>query len=104
MFFAYYIVVALFTFWAVSSHSATRGKPFVALFSAAVMPFALPLIPLLGIGWWLLSKLRAPSRSSRYPSWSNDRTRVEAFSELVKSRCEDRGIPPMFAAAGLANA
>jgi hypothetical protein len=49
MFFAYYVLVALFTFWAVSTHAATRGKPLVALLSAMVMPFALPLIPVVGL-------------------------------------------------------
>ena len=49
MFLVYYILVALFTFWAASTHAATRGKPFVALVSALVMPFALPLIPVIGL-------------------------------------------------------
>ena len=56
MFFAYYVVVALFTFWAVMTHRATRGKFFVALFSSAIMPFTLPFTPIFGLVAYLLNK------------------------------------------------
>jgi hypothetical protein len=49
MFAIYYVVVALFTFWAVMTHRATQGKFFVALLSASVMPFALPFVPVIGL-------------------------------------------------------
>lgn len=61
MFVVYYIIVALITFWAVATHQATRGKPFVALLSAVIMPFALPLIPVFGILAFAYKKLSAGS-------------------------------------------
>lgn len=57
MFAAYYIIVALITFWAVSTHRSTRSKPFVAIVSAAIMPFTLPLIPVIGLLFLAYKKL-----------------------------------------------
>lgn len=44
MFLVYYVLVALITFWAVSTHPSTRGKLFVAIASALVMPIGLPFV------------------------------------------------------------
>lgn len=87
MFVAYYVVVFLFTFWAVSTHAMTRGKPALSLVSAAVMPFTLPLIPVIGIGFWLLKTLsskRTPQPGNATPAVAGPGTRTASSPKLVK--------------------
>ena len=58
MFFIYYIVMAAIVFWAISTHPQTRGKPFLSLIGAAIVPLTLPLIPIAGAVFWAYTRLK----------------------------------------------
>lgn len=58
MLLAYYIVVAVIAFWAISTHDQTRGRPFLSLFGAMLVPLLLPLIPIVGGAFWACTHMK----------------------------------------------
>jgi hypothetical protein len=58
MFLVYYIVMAAIAFWAISTHPQTRGRPFLSLIGAMVVPLTLPLVPVIGVAYWAYAHLK----------------------------------------------
>lgn len=56
MFWGYYWTIAAIAFFILTSDGRTRGKPLLIFSGALLMPFILPVIPIIGVVIWLLAK------------------------------------------------